>query len=156
MALYNKIISLLEEYTIEYTEYNHAPILNYEDAEREKANHHWHGIESKNVFMNDEKWGYYLFVTIQGKKVDFKHMKELTWEKLSLASTDDVRGIIQCIPWCVAPFGFDHSIITIVDKEVFSYEKYLFSPGIATQTIELCLHDLEKIFREQPNTLFIH
>jgi Ala-tRNA(Pro) deacylase len=54
MALYNKIISLLEEYTIEYTEYNHAPILNYEDAEREKANHHWQGIESKNVFMNDE------------------------------------------------------------------------------------------------------
>lgn len=41
MTLYNNILSLLEKYVVTYTEYNHLPILNYEDAEREKAIHDW-------------------------------------------------------------------------------------------------------------------
>jgi Ala-tRNA(Pro) deacylase len=54
--------------------------------------------------MTDASDRHYLFVTVQGKKVDFKQMKEITGEKLSLASADAVRDVIHCVPGCVAPF----------------------------------------------------
>jgi Ala-tRNA(Pro) deacylase len=155
MDLHSHIISLLEQYHIPYTTYTHTPILSYEYAEREKANHHWQGIESKNVFMTDGNEKYYLFVTTQGTKVDFKQMKELTGAKLTLASSDAVRDVIHCVPGCVAPFGFDASILTIVDRNIFLHDHYLFSPGITTQTIQLCPWDLELLYLDQPNTVFV-
>jgi Ala-tRNA(Pro) deacylase len=155
MSLYDNIISLLDQYSIAYIEYDHPPILSYEDAEREKANHNWQGIESKNVFMTDGNNKYYLFVTTQGTKVDFKQMKELTGSKLALASADAVRDVIHCVPGCVAPFGFDPQITTIIDKSVFSHDHYLFSPGITTKTIQLSPWDLLPLYEKQANTTII-
>lgn len=155
MSIYNTIISLLEKHQIAYTEYNHSPILSYEDAEREKENHHWEWIESKNVFMTDGNGTYYLFVTTQWQKVDFKKMRELTGSKLTLASADDVHDKAHCVPGCVAPFWLGNTIFTLVDKNIFSYESYLFSPGITTKTIQLCPHDLMYLYQNQENTIII-
>jgi len=155
MKLYNKIIEILKNENIEYKEFSHEPILSYEDAEKEKNNHNWEWVESKNVFMNDKKWNYYIFITIQWEKVDFKKMKEITWEKLRIASNEDVENVINCVPWCVAPFWFDSSIKTIVSSDVFNNNSYLFSPWITTKTIQLNPKDLKNIFENLENVIFI-
>ena len=155
MKLYQKIIDSIKKHNIEFNEYNHDPILSYEDAEREKNNHNWKWVESKNVFMNDKKWSYFIYVTIQWEKVDFKKMKEVTWEKLKMASNEDVESVIHCVPWCVAPFWFDSSIMTIIDNKVFDYDDYLFSPWVATKTIHLNPKRLKFIFEELDNVIFI-
>jgi len=41
MKLYKKIIETLKQYNINYKEFDHDPILTYEDAEKEKNNHNW-------------------------------------------------------------------------------------------------------------------
>lgn len=82
-------------------------------------------------------------------------MKELTGEKLSIASRDEVEVVALCTPWCVAPFGLSPEIITIVDEEIFESERYLFSPWISHITIALNPKDLRNIFSLNKRTLFI-
>ena len=155
MELSLQIIHTLSEYGILYKRYFHGPILTYEDAEREKAIHHWSWVESKNVFLTDKNGSYFLFVTVQWEKVDFQRMKELTGKKLSIASREDVTLYSWCVPWCVAPLLFDESIKTIVDSKIFQHEKYLFSPGVSTETLEIDPKWLRKVFESQKNIIFM-
>ncbi len=155
MELYNQILHVLEVHGISYKKYSHDPILNYGDAEKEKWRHNWSWVESKNVFMTDKKWWYYLFVTIQWVRVDFEKLKSLTWNKLSLASEDDVKKYSHCTPWCVSPLLLNLAITTFVDTDIFKYDSYLFSPWIPTETIELNPKDLRIIFESQKNTHFL-
>ena len=152
-SIYQNIITLLQKYQIPYGEFDHDPILNYDDAEREKKRFGWIGIESKNVFMAGNDGKYYLYVTIMGQKVDFKKLKELLGVKLSIASEDDVRNVINCVPGCVSPFGFDESIVILIDQTIWQYNEYLFSPGVTTKTIQTSIQDLKQIFENLPNTV---
>ncbi len=153
MAIYENIIALLKKYNIPYKEYDHDPILNYEDAEKQKKLLKWEGIESKNVFLKGADGRYFLYVTTQGQRLDFGKLKELLGTKLSLASDEDVRVVIECIPGCVAPFGFSKDIIVLLDKGIFKYDDYLFSPGVTTKTIQLNIKDIAPIFKEMLNNV---
>lgn len=149
--IYSKIIDLLQEYKIPFKEFEHAPILSYEDAEREKANFNWEGVESKNVFMKGGDDQYYVFVTVQGEKVDFKKLKELLNVKMSIATSEDVINVIQCVPGCVCPFGFASEITILIDSKLFTYTDYLFSPGVTTKTIHTNIQEMKIIFENLPN-----
>ena len=150
-TVYNNIKTLLDQNHIQYEEFDHAPILSYEDAEREKARLGWTGIESKNVFMKGNDDQYYIYVTTQGEKVDFKKLKELLGVKLSIASGDDVKTVAECVPGCVSPFGFSEKIIILIDPKIYTHTHYLFSPGITTKTILLNIQTLAPIFNTLPN-----
>jgi Ala-tRNA(Pro) deacylase len=118
-SLYDRIIGILQKYDVSFQEFTHEPILNYEDAEREKKRFGWNGAESKNVFMKGSDDKYYLFVTLQGVRVDFKQLKDILGVKLCIASEEDVKTVIHCVPGCVAPFGFSADIAIILDPAVF-------------------------------------
>lgn len=149
--VYKNIINLLQKYQITYQEFDHDPILSYEDAEREAKKFGWKGIESKNVFMKGKNDQYYVFVTTQGVKVDFKAMKELLGTKCSLVSADEVKNVIHCVPGCVSPFGFSEEIKVILDPHLFNHDEYLFSPGVTTKTIQLNVKDLKIVFDDLEN-----
>ena len=51
MNIYENIITSLKQHNIDFKEYDHGPILSYEDAEREQKNCGWEGTESKNVCL---------------------------------------------------------------------------------------------------------
>ncbi|MDD5769407.1 MAG: YbaK/EbsC family protein [Candidatus Gracilibacteria bacterium] len=154
--LYNNIMDILKNNNVIFKEYSHGPILNYEDALREQQIHNWDGVESKNVFMTNKNGKYYIFVTFQGQKVDFKLLKDILGEKLSMCNEEEVRDIINCVPGCIAPFGFSYDILTIIDKRVFGLGKYLFSPGVVDKTIGMNSMDLQKIFNNTKNIIFIN
>lgn len=149
--VYNRVISLLKEHGVAYREYDHEPILSYEDAEREKARHAWEGTESKNVFLKGADGRYYLFATVQGQRVDFGGLKTLLGTKLSLATGEEVSAHSGCVPGCVAPFGFGPEITIICDAVLFQQAGYLFSPGVTTKTIMLNAPDLRPVFAALPN-----
>ncbi len=152
-SVYKNIIGLLKKHKVAYQEFDHKPILSYEDAECIKNQLGWEGIESKNVFMKGKDGKFYLFVTTQGNKVDFKELKDLIGVKCSIASPDDVKDIINCIPGCVAPFGFSGEIAIVLDQSIFEHTDYLFSPGVTTKTIQLNIQDLMPLFNDLPNPL---
>jgi len=150
-SIYQNITDLLKKHEISFKEYDHDPILSYEDAEREAKRFGWQGVESKNVFMKGSDGNYYLYVTTQGNNVDFKMLKNMLNVKLSIAKGEDVENVINCVPGCVAPFGFDENIIVLLDVEIFDNDDYLFSPGVTTKTIQTNIKDLKVIFDNLPN-----
>lgn len=78
-------------------------------------------------------------------------LKEVLGVKLSIASREDVEGVIECVPGCVAPFGFSDRIVVIVDRRVFEFSDYLFSPGVTTKTIQTDVRDLKVVFENLKN-----
>ena len=152
-TLYENIITLLNDHTVRYHEYDHDPILNYADAEREASKFGWTGVESKNVFLKGADQKYYLYVTTQGRRVDFAQLKEVLDTKVSLASEEDVRNVALCVPGCVAPFGFSETITIILDPSIDECTEYLFSPGVTTKTIQTNMQELKNIFPHLPNTV---
>lgn len=151
MSVYDTITALLQKHGVAFKEFDHEPILSYEDAEREKAIHHWEGVESKNVFIESKSGKYFIFVTTFGEKVDFGMLKELLGEKCSIGARDDVEHITGCVPGCIAPFGFSEDITIIVDPKIFEHTNYLFSPGVVTKTFQLNIQDLKPVFADLPN-----
>jgi Ala-tRNA(Pro) deacylase len=154
-SLYQNIIKLLNEHNIRFREYDHDPILSYNDAEKEKARFGWVGVESKNVFLKGNDKKYYLYVTIQGKRVDFSLLKSILGTKVSIASEEDVRNVISCTPGCVAPFGFSEDITIIIDPSIYEFSDYLFSPGVTTKTIQTNIQDLKNLFTHLPNKVIL-
>lgn len=150
-SVYDTIKTLLDQNNIQYQEFDHEPILSYEDAEREKARLNWSGIESKNVFMKGNDNQYYIYVTTQGEKVDFKKLKDQLGIKLSIASAEDVKNVAACVPGCVSPFGFSKDISILLDPQAFTHTDYLFSPGVTTKTIQLNIQHLQPVFALLPN-----
>ncbi len=154
-SLYENIIALLNEHNIPYQEYDHDPILNYDDAERERVKFDWKGVESKNVFLKGADGAHYLYVTTQGQRVDFAQLKEILKAKVSLASEEDVRNIALCVPGCVAPFGFSETITIILDPSIEECTDYLFSPGVTTKTIQANMQDLKALYSYVPNPVIM-
>jgi len=152
-SVYERIITLLSKHDITYTEYDHAPILTYEDAEREKVRLGWNGVESKNVFMRGADGSYYVMMTVAGQRVDFAKLKELLGVKLSIASEDDVRTVVECVPGCVVPFGYADHITLLLDKQIFQHTDYLFSPGVTTKTVQLNIQDIKNLLASLPNKI---
>lgn len=149
MSVYENCMRTLNDLHIAYKEFNHAPILNYEDAEREQKKFGWSGVESKNVFIKSTSGKFFIIATVMGEKVDFAKIKELIGEKCSIASAEEVIDIAKCVPGCVAPFGFSENIKIYVDPKVFTFHEYLFSPGVTTKTIQINIDDLKKVFENE-------
>lgn len=151
--LYQTIIDLLKTHQIPFKEFDHAPILNYEDARKQAEIHGFHGTESKNVFIKDQNAGFYVYITIAGQKVDFKKLKDQLSLKCQIAGADEVQSVIECVAGCVVPFGFAKEISIIIDPTMDSVEEYLFSPGITTKTIQTNFQKLKKIFPHLSNKI---
>lgn len=154
---YQHIIAHLSRHNIPFTEYSHDPILSYEDAEREQAKHGWEGTESKSVFLKSKSGKFYVYTTTMGEKVNFAKMKEITGEKMSVGSAEDLQRETDCIPGCVCPFGFKKEISIIVDTRIFELDAYLFSPGVAEKTlrIEMKKYPIRKVFASLENEVIL-
>lgn len=151
--LYHNIISLLNSHHIPFQEFDHAPIITYEDAQKQAKIHGFHGTESKNVFIKDQNGNFYVYLTIAGQKVDFPKLKEKLSLKCQTASAAEVESVIRCVPGCVVPFGFDQNNAIIIDPVINNITDYLFSPGLTTKTIQTNFQDLKKIFPHLPNQI---
>lgn len=144
--MYQKIVEILNNHKCSYEAYEHEPIRNYEDAYRVAKQFNWQGSESKNIVLKNKRGQLYIYVTLMGKQFDKKHVIELIGEKLSICSREEVLEKTQVETGCIPPFGFDDTVIYLVDPEVFQQEVYLFSPGVFEKTFIISGQDLKWIF----------
>ncbi len=146
--VHDAIVGILDSLSIPYREYQHDPILSYEDAEREQARCGWVGTESKSVFLTDKSGGYVIYATVRGEKVDFARLRELTGVKYSIASEEAVRKVAHCVPGSIPSFGLPIEGLRIfVDATAFEREgDYLFSPGFPDHTFQVDIADMRRVF----------
>ena len=144
------VISILDNNNIPFEVYEHEPVYSYEDAEKIKNEFGFCGTESKSLFLKG-KLGYYIYLTIQGVNADFKYVKSLVADKVSVCPSSEMTKVIKCCPGCVSPFGHDEEISLIIDPIIFNQENIIFSPGVPNKTIVIKGNDLKKIINNISN-----
>lgn len=154
--LHSSMLALMDEHNISYTEYEHDPIRTYEDALRIGEALWRAGVESKSVFLKAKDGTFLIYVTQMWTNVDVKMLKELTGKRYSIAKGDDMSSVIDCVPWCVAPFGYELEwLVTVVDESIFAIDGYLMSPWDPSVTLQCEPSLLKPIFEAIPGVMFV-
>ncbi len=152
--LYENTINLLKKAGVEYREVEHEPVLSYEKAEEVRKRFNLTGTENKSLFMKAKDGRYLMFISIEGKRVDSKAIKDLVGSKVSFCSAEELTEQTGCVAGCATPFGHKMEITLIVDKDIFAKTgKYIFSPGPAKKTIEIDIDDVKKILEASENPI---
>ncbi|HEK9102853.1 YbaK/EbsC family protein [Bacillus pfraonensis] len=151
--MYEEVISLLHKTNASYEKFEHEPVLDYETDRVVRERLGLQGAPSKSLFLKSKSGFYYVFFTLEGTRLERNEMKELTGERLSICSPDELREQTGCIPGCVAPFGYSQEVTIIVDSSVYNYDKILITPGVPEFTIELSTEELKKILSTCQNNV---
>ncbi|PEI89681.1 DNA-binding protein [Bacillus pseudomycoides] len=151
--MYEEVISLLHKTNVSYEKFEHEPVLDYETDRVVRERLGLQGAPSKSLFLKSKSGSYYVFFTLEGTRLEKNEMKEITGQRLSICSPDELREQTGCIPGCVAPFGYSRNVTIIVDSSVYAYDKILITPGVPEFTIELSTEELKKILSICQNTV---
>ena len=154
--LYARVRSLLQQSGVAFVEVEHEPVLDYERAAEVRRRFDLRGVESKNLFLKAKDGRYFMFVSVEGQRVDFKEVKRLTGRGVSVSSDEELRAQTGCEPGCAAPFGHAPDIGLIIDREIFRHERFIFSPGPPTKTVELAVSELPKLLSACANPLYYY
>ncbi len=153
----NRTFELLSKMNIPFKEYHHESCLNYEIAHKIDEELHIAGQEAKALLMKGKKTGlYYCFLTIEGVRVDQKHVKELVNEKVSLVQADEIKEVFSEVVGCVSPFGYDKNLVYIVDEQCFSFNELIYAAGIDTCSFTIQGKDLKKLLELLPNRKIVY
>lgn len=156
MNIYNNIVDLMKTLDIPYEEYDHEPILDYEKAKELAAIFKWNGTESKSLMLKDKENRLYVFITIEGKRIDTKKAKDITLQKLSICSGEELIDRTGCVPGCVSPLGYSEDVTFLVDNEIFLQDKLLFSPGLAEKTFVVKASDMKILIGNIKNRVYFY
>jgi Ala-tRNA(Pro) deacylase len=145
-GIYQKLIALLDEQQVEYKLFEHREALSYEDLAAVQQEAGFFGTEMKCMVLKaDEK--FLVYVTLQGRRVNFDAIKlKLAAKKVRLANPGELLEHFAAQPGCAYPFAFDAEYPIYLDPEIFKQEWLLFSPVLATRTIQVHGADLKKVF----------
>jgi len=148
---YKKLISLLNNNQAEYKLFTHREALTWKDLEKVQKETGFFGTEIKCMVL---KAGDKLivYVTLQGKRVNFDAIKEkLNVSKVRLSTPEELSEYFGTKPGCAYPFGFDPQYNIYVDPLIYEQEWMLFSPMIATETVQIKGPNLKKVFNSLEN-----
>ena len=149
--VYEKLISLLDSNQVEYKLFSHREALTWEELEAVQKETGFFGTEMKCMVL---KAGDKLivYITLQGKKVDFDAIKEkLNVNKVRLSTPEELNEYFGAKPGCAYPFGFDAQYDVYVDPKIYEQEWMLFSPVAPTKTVQAKGSDLKKVFSSLEN-----
>lgn len=148
---YQKLMSLLDENKIEYKSFEHRAALTYEDLAAVQKETGFSGTEGKCLVMKvDDR--FIVYVTLQGKRINFDAVKEkVQAKKVRLATADELKEYFGAEPGCAYPFGFDSDIDIYVDPHMYQQDWFLFSPVLPTRTIQAKGSDLKRVFDNLSN-----
>lgn len=149
--IYDKLINLLDSNQVEYKLFSHKEAFTYEELAEVQEEAGFFGTEMKCVVLKvDEK--FIVYVTIQGRRVNFDVMKEtLKAKKICLANPEELEKHFGAKPGCAYPFGFDAQYDIYVDPSIYKEEWMLFSPVFPSKTIQARGSDLKKVFDSLEN-----
>lgn len=150
-AVYKKIIGLLDRNKVEYKLFSHKEALTWEELAEVQKETGFFGTETKCMVLKaGEKL--IIYVTIQGKRVNFDAIKErLGVDKVRLSTPEELNEYFGAKPGCAYPFGFDNQYDIYIDPKIYDQEWMLFSPIFPTKTIQAKGADLKKVFDSLEN-----
>ncbi len=148
--IFEKIIKLLKENSVDFKLYEHEPVHTSEQAAKVR------NIEMKQgakaiIFSADPAFSEIgakpILVVVPGdKKIDTKAFKKLYHIKdLKLLSPDEVRELTGLEIGAIPPFGNTMGLITYADQLVFENEKIAFNVGSHTKSVLMKSKDFKDL-----------
>lgn len=149
------IKSILNKLGIKYIEHTHEPVFTV--AESNKLSLSYRGLHTKSLFLKSNSkselklTNYYLVCMQADKRLNIKSLqKHLNEEKLTFASPDELKSILNLTPGSVSIFGLindtKNEVHLILDNEISRAESVGFHPNINTSTLELSNEDFLKFY----------
>ncbi len=151
------IYQILDQLNVNYKKYDHPAVFTVEESESLHLD--IPGAHTKNLFLrNKKKTAYYLVTVLADKRVNLNQLtKELSEDKLSFASPEDLKKYLGLTPGSVSIFGLindqEKNINVIVDQDFFGSEEISFHPNDNTATLVIKTEDLKKFLEWTANKI---
>lgn len=142
-----RVLDALQRAGVTWHIFTHRAVMNYDDAELARRESGFTGTESKSMVLRSGE-DVLVYVTLAGKRVDFKAMRaHLGGPKPTLVTDEELRSYFSVEPGNAYPLGFDTAIPVFVDPAIFAQEWLLFSPAVPTETVQVRGLDLRAVYR---------
>ncbi len=143
------ILEYLNAETIPYTRIEHPPVYTCEEAAQFRPP--TPGVETKNLFLRDEKRSFYLVMTACEKRLDLKGLgRAIGAQKLHFASEDQLLDVLGLTPGSVTVLALvndaDHRVQLLVDSDYWPADAYLCHPMVNTATLTIDHASLTRFF----------
>jgi Ala-tRNA(Pro) deacylase len=146
-----KLINLLNTNKVDYKLFSHKEALTWEELEAVQKETGFFGTEMKCMVLKAGE-RLIVYVTLQGKKLNFDAIKEkLGVNKIRLSTPEELSEHLGAKPGCAYPFGFDSQYDIYVDPKIYEQEWMLFSPVVPTKTVQAKGADLKRVFDSLEN-----
>ncbi|MEZ9566164.1 YbaK/EbsC family protein [Vibrio artabrorum] len=151
--IYQHNISLLKNAGIEFNEWQHEPILDFETDLIVAKRLGWTGTHSKSLFLKLKGGGFALYLTDKDKRLDSKRLKQVLGKRPSVCSDEEMISQTHCVPGAVCPFVIPSDIPIVVDQQLYQCEEILYTPGEPTITIGFAGSSLPILLSKLDNTI---
>lgn len=151
--IYETIVSLLDKRGVEHKLFDHKEALTWQELEEVQKEVWFFWSELKCMVLKiDDKL--IVYITLQGKKVNFDVMKEkFDAKKVRLSTPEELLENFWAKPGCAYPFGFDSQHDIFIDPVIYEQEWVLFSPILPTKTVQAKGWDMKKVFDKLENKI---
>jgi Ala-tRNA(Pro) deacylase len=143
------LLAALAAHAIPYTRITHPPV--YTCAEAAQYRPPVPGVDTKNLFLRDEKQHFYLVMTACEKRLDLKALgKALGGEKLHFGSEAQLFEALGLTPGAVTVLALINDpawrVQLLVDADYWPADAYLCHPMVNTATLVLDYASLLRFF----------
>ena len=116
-----QLLAFLHNNDISFDYHEHVPVFTVEESEDIK--HTIPGTHTKNLFLTDKKWGFYLVSIEAHKRFPIKAFRKwLGTKELSFASAEQLYEKLHLTPWSVSLFWLIYdlppSVQVFIDKDL--------------------------------------
>jgi Ala-tRNA(Pro) deacylase len=140
------LYNFLATHNITYSYYEHPPLFTVEDSEKYGIEIPW--AHTKNLFLTDKKWWYYLFSVEWSKRVALNQFRKQLWVKeLSFWSPEDLSIYLGLTPWSVSIMGlltWKDRVQFYIDEDLRAAEYIWVHPNRNDATIVLAHAELAR------------
>lgn len=150
-ALYLQNIALFNETGVDFQEWQHEPILDFETDARIAEALGWSAAPTKSLFMKIKGGGNCLLLTHRDSRLDSKLVKQVLGKRVSVCSNNEMIEAIGCEPGAVCPFGLPEQVTLLIDPVLYQHNELMFTPGKPNITFAFATKQLDKLLAALPN-----
>ncbi|MGY0217461.1 YbaK/EbsC family protein [Endozoicomonadaceae bacterium StTr2] len=147
--IYQNNIRLLEKAGVQWEQWTHEPILDFETDMRIAAEMGWTATPTKSLFLRLKDGRYCIYLTEKDNRLATQAIRQLLGSRPSVCNSKVMEDVLGCIPGAVCPFGHDPSIELVVDRNLLTHDSLHWTPGLPEYTFAIAGHTLELLLREQ-------
>jgi Ala-tRNA(Pro) deacylase len=134
------LLAFMERGGVAYRRFTHPPVYTCDEARRYRPP--FPGLETKNLFLRDEKRRFFLVMTDCVRRLDLRGLgRAIGAPKLHFGSQEDLLERLGLEPGAVTVLGlvndFKRQVELLVDAQYWPSPAYLCHPLVNTATLAL-------------------